>query len=158
MMQAALKKVGVQVDIDLGDMRAVNERMGKNDWDATMIAFATDPSPTGVTQNWGTEGIGPAGQNMMRYSNRKVDALLDSASKSFDPAKTKSYAARAFQMINEDAPAIFLYDMVLTYAVNQRVNVGPMRTDGWWSDLADWTIAPDKRIDRDRIGLTPAKP
>jgi hypothetical protein len=33
-----------------------------------------------------------------------------------------------------------------------------MRVDEWWANLADWSIPPDKRIDRDRIGLTPAKP
>lgn len=158
MIQAALKKVGAQADIDLGDMRAVGERMAKHDWDAIMGGFSTDPSPTGAKQNWGTEGMGPSGQNFMNYSNPMVDALLDSAAKSFDPTKTKAYSARAFRAIIADAPAIFLYDMVLTYAVNRRVNVGPMRADAWWANLADWTIAPDRRIDRDRIGLTPAKP
>ena len=89
----------------------------------------------------------------MKYSNPKVDALLDSSASSFDPAKMKTYASRAFQQIIDDAPAIFLYDMTLTYAVNRRVTVAPLRTDEWWANLADWSIPPDKRIDRDRIGL-----
>jgi hypothetical protein len=32
--------------------------------------------------------------------------------------------------------------------------VPPLRTDGWTMNLADWSIPPAKRIDRDRIGLT----
>ena len=40
-----------------------------------------------MKQNWGSTGIGANGQNFLRYSNRKVDALLDSSTSAFDPAK-----------------------------------------------------------------------
>jgi len=30
----------------------------------------------------------------------------------------------------------------------------PLRADGWWHGLADWSVNPSQRIDRDRIGLT----
>jgi len=39
--------------------------------------------------------------------------------------------------------------------VHRRIELRAMRADGWWSELADWSIPRDKRIDRDRIGLTP---
>jgi peptide/nickel transport system substrate-binding protein len=158
MLQEQFRKLGVQVDLDVGNFATVNDRMHKHDFDAIMGAFSTDPSPSGAKQNWGTEGIGPTGQNFLRYTNRRVDALLDSSAASFDPARVKSYSSRAFQTIIDDAPAIFLYDMVVTHAINRRVNVAPFRTDEWWANLADWSIPADKRIGRDRIGLTPAKP
>jgi hypothetical protein len=69
----------------------------------------------------------------------------------------KAYASRAFQKIIDDAPAIWLYDFVVVSGVNRRITTATMRTDEWWANLADWSIPPDKRIDRDRIGLTPAK-
>jgi hypothetical protein len=53
-----------------------------------------------------------------------------------------------------DAPAIFLYDLFVIQGLNRRIVTAPMRTDEWWANLADWTIPPDKRIDRDKIGLT----
>ena len=70
----------------------------------------------------------------------------------------KTYASRAFQKIIDDAPAIWLYDYVVVSGVNRRITTAPMRTDEWWANLADWSIPPDKRIDRDRIGLAPTKP
>jgi hypothetical protein len=65
----------------------------------------------------------------------------------------KAYASRAYQQIIDDVPGIWLYDVAAVHAVNRRIDVGPLRADGWWRTLADWSIPPDKRIDRDRIGL-----
>jgi hypothetical protein len=70
----------------------------------------------------------------------------------------KASASRAYQKIVDDAPAIWLYDVILVAALNRRIMTAPMRSDEWWANLADWSIPPDKRIDRDQIGLTPTKP
>ncbi len=157
LLQEQLKKVGAQVDIDQVDFPANQAHANGHDFESTMWAFNYDPSPSGVNQNWGTTGIGPDGQNIVRYSNKRVDALLDSATATFDPAKAKRYASQAFQAVMNDAPAIFLYDIVVAYGVNRRIVMAPTRTDEWWANLADWSIPPDKRNARDRIGLTPAK-
>jgi peptide/nickel transport system substrate-binding protein len=157
LLQGQLKKVGVQVDLDQLDPAAMQGRVQSYDFDAVIAAYHPDPSPSGAKQYWSTAGAGAAGQNLLRYSNPTVDALLDSVSSSFDPAKVKSYASRAFQTVIDDAPAIWLYDFVVVSAVNRRITVPPLRTDEWWANLAEWSIPPDKRIARDQIGLTPAK-
>jgi peptide/nickel transport system substrate-binding protein len=158
LLQAELKKVGVQVDIDAVDPKTLAERQNSQDYDALMASFVADPSASSLRQNWGTEGIGPDGQNFLKYSNKKFDALLDTATQSFDPATRRRYTSRAFQTILDDAPAIFLYDLFVLQGLNRRIVTAPMRTDEWWANLADWTIAPGKQIDRDKIGLKPAKP
>jgi peptide/nickel transport system substrate-binding protein len=150
------RNAGARVDIDIVDANAFYPRLQSGRFDAVMNAFGTDPSPGGGKQNWTTSGIGPQGQNILRYSNLHVDALFDSVTSAFDPARTKQYARRAFQLIIDDAPAIWLYDFVNVDAVHRRITLAPMRTDEWWANLADWSIAPDKRIDRDRIGLASA--
>jgi ABC-type transport system substrate-binding protein len=117
-----------------------------------------------MKQRWGTEAIGyvegkgVSGANTMRYSNRGVDATLDSATSTFDIARAKAYASRASQLIVDDAPAVFLYDMFVVNALNRRVIPTGVRTDAWWANLADWTIPADKRIARDRMGLAQAQP
>jgi peptide/nickel transport system substrate-binding protein len=158
LLQEQLRKIGAQVDLDLLDNNAFLDRRASGDFDTMIDAFSPDPSPSGIKQTWSTAGIGPTGQNSLRYSNPQVDALLDSTTASFEPAKSKAYASRAFQLILDDAPAIWLYELAVTDAVHRRINVTGMRPDEWWANLADWTIPADKRIDRDRIGLTPPKP
>jgi peptide/nickel transport system substrate-binding protein len=156
-IQGALHREGVTVDIDPVDPKVFTARVqtgGKvGDFDAILMGFSTDPSPSGMRQNWGSVGIGPQGQNVFHYSNAKVDALIDSLSGSFDGARAKQYAARAFQQIIDDAPAVWLYDLSEVDAVSRRIEVGPTRADGWWRTLAEWSIPPAKRIDRDRIPL-----
>ncbi len=158
LLQEQYRRAGVTLDIDPVDIKTYTDRtqpgLKAGDFDMALQAFGTDPSPSGMRQNWGTAGIGPQGQNFLRYSNPKTDALIDSMSASFDPAKVRQYAARAFQQIADDAPAIWLYDLSELDAVNRRVNVPRTRADGWWRNLAEWSIAPDKRIDRDRIPLS----
>jgi peptide/nickel transport system substrate-binding protein len=159
LLQEALRRVGAQVDLDQVDAQTFQARaLDSHDYDALLNAFNADPSVTGSKQSWGTSAIGPGGQNSLRYSNVKVDALLDTAAGSFDPAKAKASAAKAYQQIIDDVPAVFLYDLPLVDAVNRRLTLGPLRADGWFANIADWSIPPDKRIDRDRIGLGPAKP
>lgn len=159
LLQAALRKIGVQADVQIVDPRSVMyPKMTAGDFDAVINAYNPDPSITGTLQNWGSMSAPPLGQNYLRYGNREVDALLDSSAATFDAAKAKAYASRAYKDIIADAPAIWLYDYDLVNAVNRRITVAPFRTDGWWVNLADWTIPQDKRIERDRIGLAPAKP
>jgi peptide/nickel transport system substrate-binding protein len=158
LLQDQFRKIGAQVDVEQLDNAATFAAINGGDFDTILWGYAPDPSATGVKQMWSTAGIGPTGQNQLEYSNPKVDALLDSASTAFDQAKAKGYTSKAFQTILNDAPAIWLYDLLFTYAVNRRIDVTGMRSDEWWAGLADWSIPPDKRIDRDRIGLTPPKP
>ena len=70
----------------------------------------------------------------------------------------KSYVSRAFRQIISDAPAVWLYDVLTIAGVHKRLRPAPTRADAWWAHLADWSIPPNERIDRDRIGLRPATP
>jgi peptide/nickel transport system substrate-binding protein len=158
MLQDQLKKLGVQADLESPDNVTFLARSSAGDYDTELAGYNMDPSVSGLKQNWGTNAIGAGGLNGLFYSNPKVDALLDSATTLFDPVKAKAAASRAYQTIVDDAPAVFLYDIVLIDAVNRRITTAPTRPDGWFQNLADWSIPSDKRIDRDRIGLAPAKP
>lgn len=160
LIQEQLRRAGVQVEIDPVDIKVFLGKIqsGKlaGDFDAMINSFGTDPSPSDTKQAWGTVGIGVQGQNAVRYSNPRVDALLDSMTQAFDPAKARAYASRAFQQIADDAPAVWLYDTFSIHAANRRIALGALRADGWWYLLDTWSIPADQRIDRDKIGLKPA--
>lgn len=160
LIQEQLRRAGIQVDIDGVDIKVFLAKIqaGKvaGDFDAIINSFQTDPTPSDTKQAWGTVGIGSQGVNAVEYSNPKVDALLDSMTLAFDPTEAKSYASRAFQQIVDDAPAVWLYDVYSIHAANRRIDIASVRADGWWRTLDTWSIPPDKRIDRDRIGLKTA--
>jgi len=153
LLQDQFRRLGVQTDIENLDGQTFEARSRAGDYDLLLWSWTTDAAVGGFAQTWGTAAIGDQGQNVQRYSDPKVDVLLDSAAAEFDPDRATAIARRAFQMIADDVPAIWLYDVVLIDAVHRRVNVGLTRVDGWSVDMGSWSIDPAKRIDRDRIGL-----
>jgi peptide/nickel transport system substrate-binding protein len=157
LLQSEFQKAGVAVDLENLDFGTFMERRAKSDFEAVVDGFSPDPSVAGVKQSWTTSGFPPAGENILRYSNKLVDALIDSATATFDFAKSKTYSSKAFRQLVEDSPAIWLYNTAYSAGVNRRITVATVRPDEWWANLADWSIDPSKRIDRDRIGLATAK-
>lgn len=158
LIQEALRKVGIRVDLDAEPFPAFFAKQTAGDFDAALITYSTDPNAGGAAQSWAASSMIPAGGNYLSYADPRFDALLDSATASFDPAAAKRYAVRAYQVIADDVPAVWLYDLTSLGILNARFHVTALRTDGWWAHLADWTIPTADRIDRDRIGLGAAKP
>jgi peptide/nickel transport system substrate-binding protein len=153
LIQEQLRRVGVQVDLEQMQANAAFERQMKRNFDAELLGQSTDPSPSGYEQQWASSGVPPAGQNWVSYHNPQYDALLDSALTASDPARVRAYMRRAFQIQIDDAPGIWLYEVPTIAAIQRRIHPAPMRADGWWAHLADWSIPPNERLPRDRIGI-----
>ena len=157
LIQEAMRRVGASVRLDETDFATWAAKQGSHAFDAEMAIFGTDPSPSGFKQSWTTAGIARDGANYPAYSNPTVDALLDSATASFDPARTRSYARRAFEIIIDDAPGIWLYEPPTVAGLHKRIRTTKLRADGYWSDLANWYIPAGERTARDQIGLRSAQ-
>ena len=157
LLQEAFKRVGAAARIDETDMAGFMARNGDRTFDTIIELYSTDPSPSGFKQSWSTSGLGKDGSNFASYSNPAVDALLDSATATFDPSRTRAYSRRAFEMIIEDAPGIWLYEPPTVAGAHKRIRTTAMRADGYWSGMADWWIPAAERTARDRIGLRPTQ-
>ncbi|MGH7669127.1 MAG: peptide ABC transporter substrate-binding protein [Gemmatimonadaceae bacterium] len=153
LIQDALRKVGIKVDIDAEPFPSFFAKQLAGDFDLALAGYGTDPNAGGAAQQWGSDAMPPGGFNYLAYSDPRFDALLDSASKTFDAQTARRYASRAYQVIVDDAPGVWLYDGVSYGLISTRFHVPAMRADGWWQHLADWTVPVAERIDRDRLGL-----
>lgn len=154
LLQEQLAQAGVRVNLEELEFVPFLERQRAKRFDAAMVAYNSDPSPSGIRQMWGTPRAGEAeGGNGGSYSNPVADALVDSALSTMDFATEKAYFRRAYQTIVDDAPAIWLYNPKLAAGMHKRIQPKGMRADGWHVNIADWTIPADQRIARDRIGL-----
>ena len=160
LLQEAFRQVGAKVNLETLEYTTVGARLDARDFETTLGVYGVDPSPGGIRQTWGTAGSRARdGSNVGSYENRVFDAIVDSALLQMDPVKEKAYFKRAYQVIIDDAPAIWLYEPRITAGAHKRIRPVNMRPDAWWSGLADWTIPASERIDRDRIGLrAPATP
>lgn len=153
-LQEQLKQLGVELKIDKIESSAMNERVfSGRKWDAVFIGWHPDPGSSGVAQNWSSTTAVPGGPNLSRYKSREFDAHLDSARTTYDPVAARAHFKRAFTVLNNDAPAIWIYELRSSAGINKRIRPATLRPDAWWSHLDRWSIAPGKRIARDNVGL-----
>lgn len=154
LIQEQLKQIGARVTIDALEFRPFLDRQSGGNFDAATMLIGIDPSPSIIKQAWGTAGT----QNYVKYSNRRFDALIDSAQAAFDPAAARALYGRAYRTVVDDAPAVWLYDPVYFAGAHKRIRPAGMRADSWWVGLPEFSIPASERIERDRIGLRPAQP
>jgi peptide/nickel transport system substrate-binding protein len=150
LLQEQLRRMGIQVQLEELESSTEGDREARGAFDAALGSWTMPSSPDGMREAWGSQGIGENGVNYGSYSNPRFDALLDSALRA-DPIQQREKFTNAFAIINEDAPAIWLYEPRKILGVDRRIRTTEMRPDAWWFDLADWYVPPSERIPRDRI-------
>lgn len=140
LLQAQFKAMGIQMEITSLEPQAFAQRLGEGDFQAALNMWRTDPSPVTIRQVWGTADATASGANFGRYHNAAFDAAVDSASRTFDPDLRSRHFRRAYQLIVDDAAAIWLYEPRNFAAVNRRVEPMGMRADAWWAELPGWIV------------------
>src|SRR5205807_10584302 len=117
----AVSREGSRRPARRGRLRRFNERAHAGRFDAMLNTVNTDPTPSsGVPQSWTRAGFG--GLNYGRYENPAFARLVDRAVTSVagrDEAKRTWRAA--IEVLNQDAPAIFLFATENAAAVHRRV-------------------------------------
>jgi len=153
LLQEQLRRMGIRVELEQLETSTENDREAHGAFDAALSSWTMSSSPDGMRDAWTSHGIGKNGVNYSSYSNPRFDALLDSALWA-DSATAREKFTRAFAVINDDVPAVWLYEPRKIVGIHRRIRTTEMRPDSWWFDLADWYIPPVERLLRDRIPLT----
>ncbi|AHG90220.1 ABC-type transporter, periplasmic subunit [Gemmatirosa kalamazoonensis] len=153
LLQEQLRTSGVEVKIEQLELNTFLDRQRQHLFDAAMGAWQMDPNRATIQQMWGSQGAMPNGSNFSAYESPTFDAQVDSALSTYDPARSRTYWAHAYQTILDDAPAVWLFEPRLVAGAHRRIKLTGIRADGWWVGLADWSIPSRDRIGRDRIGL-----
>lgn len=152
LIQEQLRRMGVRVELEPLETSTELDRESRGRFDAALGGWVMGASPDGIKGAWTTAGIGKNGVNYGSYSNPRFDALLDSAL-SAGPAQARERFSMAYAVINDDAPALWLYEPRKIIGIHSRIRTAPTRPDAWWFSLADWHIPPVERLPRDRIPL-----
>jgi peptide/nickel transport system substrate-binding protein len=153
LLQEQLRRMGIRVELEQLETATESDREAHGAFDASLSSWTMASSPDGMRDAWTTHGIGKNGVNYSSYSNPRFDALLDSALWA-DSAAAPEKFTRAFAIINDDAPAVWLYEPRKIIGIHRRIRTSKMRPDAWWFDLANWYIPPVERLLRDRIRLS----
>lgn len=148
-VQEQLRRVGVEMAITELDPPTWIERAERGQADAYYGARTQDPSPASIAEAWSSRGIG--GANWGHYVNPDVDRLLREALESFDPTTARARWHEAIALMNDDAPAIWLYSPITAAAVHDRLENVSIRADEWGATLWTWRVSPSRYIERDLL-------
>lgn len=156
-MQEMFKQVGVRAEVEQMDFPTHGRRQEEGRFDASLNTMSSDGVPSTIRQLWSVASV-KDGSNYGSYESARFDALVDSATMQMDPVKAGAYYRQAYQLLADDAPAIWLYEPAMFAAMQQRIHPVGMRANGWWLNLDQWYIPDAERIPRDRVGLAQASP
>jgi ABC-type transport system substrate-binding protein len=145
-IQEQLRQIGVQVELASLDGPVWGQRRSRGEFDIDFSSAVLDPSPRGIVQSWTCAG--QTGSNVGRFCDPEFDRLLGLALRS---RKTgESEWRRAYQRLQDDAPAAFLVSPPILFAVQSRYRNVTLRPESFYANLWRWSVDPSRRIARDR--------
>jgi peptide/nickel transport system substrate-binding protein len=140
LLQEQWRRAGADVRIESLEANTFGARMEDRKFDAALNAWHIDPTPSSVREEWASSEIKKGGYNETSYRSPVFDAVIDSAVKEPDPAKSVGLYRRAYRVLTDDAPAMWIYELRNVHGASPRIRTRGIRADGWWADLADWSV------------------
>jgi peptide/nickel transport system substrate-binding protein len=142
LLQEQWRKAGANVRIEPLELNAFGSRMDSRKFESLVNAWHIDPTPSTVREEWASSEIKKGGYNAASYRSPAFDAVIDSALKEMNPDRSVALYRRAYRILTEDAPAMWLYELRNAQGVSKRIHPTGIRPDAWWANLAGWSVNP----------------
>ncbi len=137
-LQEQWRLAGVTVSVTAVDFPVFQQRLGAGKFESYIGAWLDEPSPRGLADQWTTAGIGVL--NYGGYRSPAFDRLFAEAVGATDVPTARAAWRTAFDTLNADAPALFLYAPVNVAAVSRRIEDFEVNPYSWLSGLPGWTL------------------
>lgn len=146
MITEFLRKVGIAVDVASMEYASMVDAVyNRKDFDLYIHRLGPSiPDPLGYNIIWSKKYVGRGsvvGVNPSSYANEKIDELFDKAGKELDRDKRGEYFKQITQMVQNDLPAVVLWEAVSLSAYRTEfvgLPVGPWQ-GGHPLDSVSWT-------------------
>ena len=148
LLQEQFRRIGVAVEITELDPNVMTQRMETGNYDAALESRQGDPSPiSSIAIVW----LAGGSANYCRYDNPVFADAYARATGATSRVEALRAWRSAFQVLLDDAPAIWLYSQQSVAVVHRRVADVRIRPDAPYALVRTWRIPPDRLIDRDRV-------
>lgn len=149
-LQDQLARSGIRMNIVELDWAAFFERINGGTFDAQFASLGQDPSPAALAIDWTEDGFGDF--NVGKYSNPEYTRLTREARAEVDRALSLAKWHAALKIINEDAPAIWLWVPKKFAARHVRFADAAIFPYQPFRGLPGWSVPPASLIQRDLFG------
>jgi len=144
MVQAEMKKVGVNVNLVTLDGATAIQRILGGNYEAAYLGWDLDPDPDPYALFHSTQ-FPPHGQNLVFYANDEADRLIDAARRELDQSKRKDLYWRLHEVLSADQPYTWVVQGSAKWGINKRVR-GIEASPGlglflWYPGELGWWIA-----------------
>ncbi len=137
-IQEEWRLAGVRVTVTAVDFPVFQQRLGAGKFESYLGAWLDEPSPRGLGDQWTMVGLGAL--NYGGYKSPAFDRLFAKAVVATDMPTARAAWRTAFDTLNADAPALFLYAPVNVAAVSRRVEGFRVNPYSWVSELPAWSL------------------
>lgn len=144
LLQDQWRKAGARVSVEAIEVNTFGARMEERNFDALINAWHIEPTPSSVREEWASTEIKPGGYNASSYRSAAFDAVIDSATREANPTRSVALYRRAYRILSDDAPAMWLYELRNVYGVSKRIKPEGIRADAWWRNLDQWTVTENQ--------------
>lgn len=143
-IQSALSEVGLNVRIETLEINTIREQLKLGQFQMyTGVWIGGNQDPIFFKDLFSTGKIPGEGVlccNRSRYSDSKVDELLEDAINAVDKSKAKTSYAGAWQKISEDLPLLPLWYPANMVVANKRIGNINISPSGDWSFVKTFTV------------------
>lgn len=115
-----LQKVGIRVEIKNYEMGALNNLIRARKYEGLFFGQVVSHE-SDLYAFWHSSQRTDPGLNIAMYSNPRVDALLEKASKTLDASDKENIYKSFIKEFNSDMPAIFIYSPQYIYATKSEI-------------------------------------
>jgi peptide/nickel transport system substrate-binding protein len=140
LLQEQWRRAGAAVRIESLEGNAFGARLEDRRFDAALNGWHIDPTPSSVREEWASSEIKKGGYNETSYRSPTFDAVIDSAISEANPARSQALYRRAYRILTDDAPGMWVYELRNVHGVSKRIHPVGIRSDAWWANLADWSV------------------
>ncbi|SDY77523.1 ABC transporter substrate-binding protein [Citreimonas salinaria] len=117
-VQSMASEAGINIEITSKEFATLLQDQSAGDYTASQIGWSGRVDPDGnIHQFVTTDG----GINDSGYSNAEVDRLLNDARETTDEAERKALYDQARDILNEDAPLVYLYHQTWIWALDDDI-------------------------------------
>jgi peptide/nickel transport system substrate-binding protein len=120
-LQASLKELGVQMEIETLEPTTFFERVFGGNYDAAFVSWVNEPDPDPHSLFHSSQ-LPPNGNNVVGYVNPEVDALIERGRREFDRQRRTEIYQQLHEILARDQPYLWTVQVAWKWGVNRRVH------------------------------------
>jgi peptide/nickel transport system substrate-binding protein len=137
-LQYQLAKIGVNMKIRVMEWQAfLNTVVHPRNFDAIILGWGLSLMPD-AKPLWHSKSDKKGGFNLVGYSNKKVDRLIEKGESTIDKKELSKIYKQIFTHISDDLPYLFLYIPNSITAVNSKIQNVSKALTGIMHNQKDW--------------------